>query len=196
MDIPICRKGKKKNRKKNCLFLFPNTSSIDEEKKKKTNTLPKNRGLKNNNNNNNNTIYVISIDKARRLASKQIKETVIKAARAQNTVNKLLHTQKKKKRFLLVHKERKNRNRNPPPKKKERNEKKKKKGAQYVRGKAETNKQTKQQKRKMRTIYCQAEKLRHSQRSVRTEHLIRQSLAKLKSALFRKKKTGKKRSAQ
>ena len=58
----------------------------------------------------------------------------------------------------------------------------------------QTNKQN--NKKKMRTIYCQAEKLRHSQRSVRTEHLIRQSLAKLKSALFRKKKTGKKRSAQ
>lgn len=28
------RQKKKKNRKKNCLFLFPNTSSIDEERKK------------------------------------------------------------------------------------------------------------------------------------------------------------------
>lgn len=113
---------KKKNRKKNCLFLFPNTSSIDEEKKK-TNTLPKNRGLKNNNNN---TIYVISIDKARRLASKQIKETVIKAARAQNTVNKLLHTHKKKKiGFFSCTKKGKTEIETPPKKKKKEMRKKK-----------------------------------------------------------------------
>ena len=114
-------KAKKKTERKTVFFSFQIQAQL-MKREKKTNTLPKNRGLKNNNNNNNNTIYVISIDKARRLASKQIKETVIKAARAQNTVNKLLHTHKKW--FLLVKKERKNRNRNPP--KKERNEKKKK----------------------------------------------------------------------